>query len=157
MKITDLTFTEIEIQQPVRRVVSLVPSVTESLFGLGMGDRLVGRTTFCVSPEPNVKAIEIVGGTKNPKLDMILALNPDLVLANKEENRREDIRVPESRPPLPESGGCVLPAIARRQGTRPDIRRRQVADSGSSRAIGRRNPTLRARKRGRGACYGSRA
>jgi ABC-type Fe3+-hydroxamate transport system substrate-binding protein len=65
--------------------------VTESLFGLGMGDRLVGRTTFCVSPEPDVKAIEIVGGTKNPKLDMILALNPDLVLANKEENRREDI------------------------------------------------------------------
>lgn len=91
MKITDLTFTEIDIPQPVRRVVSLVPSVTESLFGLGVGAKLVGRTTFCVSPEPDVKAIEIVGGTKNPKLDKILALNPDLVLANKEENRREDI------------------------------------------------------------------
>lgn len=91
MRLTDMTFVEIEIQQPVRRVVSLVPSVTESLFGIGVGQRVVGRTSFCVSPAPEVDAIEVVGGTKNPKLDKIIALKPDLVLANKEENRREDI------------------------------------------------------------------
>src|SRR5690606_4519286 len=83
MRLTDMTFVEIEIQQPVRRVVSLVPSVTESLFGVGVGDRVVGRTSFCVSPAPEVNAIEVVGGTKNPKLEKIIALKPDLVLANK--------------------------------------------------------------------------
>jgi ABC-type Fe3+-hydroxamate transport system substrate-binding protein len=75
----------------VRSVVSLVPSVTETLFALGVGDRIVGRTVFCVSPEAQVSAIETVGGTKNPDLAKILALKPELVLANKEENRREDI------------------------------------------------------------------
>lgn len=91
MKLTDLTFTEIEIAQPVRRVVSLVPSITETLFALEVGDRLVGRTRYCVSPDPQVRAIEKVGGTKDPDLAKIIGLKPDLVLANKEENRREDI------------------------------------------------------------------
>ncbi|MBX3460410.1 MAG: ABC transporter substrate-binding protein [Planctomycetes bacterium] len=91
MKLTDLTFTEIEIPQPVRRVVSLVPSITETLFALGAADRLVGRTIYCVSPQPQVREIPTVGGTKNPDLKKIVELRPDLVLANKEENRREDI------------------------------------------------------------------
>ncbi|MCC7509462.1 MAG: ABC transporter substrate-binding protein [Planctomycetes bacterium] len=91
MKLTDLTFTELEIAQPVKRVVSLVPSITETLFALGVGDRLVGRTVYCVSPEPEVRQVPTVGGTKNPDLQKILELKPDLVLANKEENRRADI------------------------------------------------------------------
>jgi ABC-type Fe3+-hydroxamate transport system substrate-binding protein len=91
MKISDLTFEELEIPQPVESVISLVPSVTETLFALGVGGRLVGRTRYCVSPEPEVRDIERVGGTKDPDLKRIMELAPGLVLANKEENRREDI------------------------------------------------------------------
>jgi ABC-type Fe3+-hydroxamate transport system substrate-binding protein len=72
------------------RVVSLCPSVTETVFRLGRGDALVGRTRFCVQPAGAVEAVERVGGTKNPKIDRIVALRPDVVLMNEEENRRED-------------------------------------------------------------------
>src|ERR671938_938029 len=72
------------------RIVSLCPSLTELVFDLGRGDTLVGRTKFCVHPADRVGAVPSVGGTKNPKVDRIVALAPDLVLLNEEENRRED-------------------------------------------------------------------
>ena len=72
------------------RVVSLCPSLTETVFRLGKGESLVGRTKFCVQPADRVSAVERVGGTKNPRLERIFALAPDLVLMNEEENRRED-------------------------------------------------------------------
>lgn len=73
------------------RIVSLVPSLTELLIDLGAGQRIIGRTRFCIHPKDKVKAIEIVGGTKNPNLEKIIALKPDLIIANHEENRKEDI------------------------------------------------------------------
>lgn len=76
---------------PPQRIVSLVPSLTELVFSFGLGDRLVGRTRFCESPADGVERVPILGGTKNPVIDRIVAANPDLVIANKEENRREDI------------------------------------------------------------------
>jgi ABC-type Fe3+-hydroxamate transport system substrate-binding protein len=72
------------------RLVSLCPSLTELLHDLGAGDEVVGRTRFCVRPSPWVDDIERVGGTKNPKIERIIALTPDLVVMNEEENRRED-------------------------------------------------------------------
>ena len=69
-----------------RRVVSLVPSVTESLFLLGAGDLVVGRTDYCVEPMPAVGRVASVGGTKSADVDAIAALDPDLVLVNREEN-----------------------------------------------------------------------
>jgi ABC-type Fe3+-hydroxamate transport system substrate-binding protein len=72
------------------RLVSLCPSLTELVFDLGRGEALVGRTKFCVHPAGAVARVETVGGTKNPKVDRIIALAPDLVLMNEEENRRED-------------------------------------------------------------------
>src|SRR6185436_2709519 len=54
------------------------------------GDELVGRTKFCIHPADRVGAVEKVGGTKNPKIDRIIELAPDIVLLNEEENRRED-------------------------------------------------------------------
>ena len=69
-----------------RRVVSLVPSITESLFLLGVGDRVVGRTDYCVEPMPAVATVPSVGGTKSADVDAIAALRPDLVLVNQEEN-----------------------------------------------------------------------
>ena len=72
-------------------IVSLVPSLTELVFWLGRGDRLVGRTQFCEEPKGEVERIPSVGGTKNPKIQRILALRPGLVIANREENRKEDV------------------------------------------------------------------
>lgn len=74
-----------------QRVISLVPSLTEYLFDLGMAERLVGRTRFCIHPKSQVDAIPHFGGTKNPKIEAIRKAQPDLVILNKEENRREDV------------------------------------------------------------------
>ena len=76
---------------PARRIVSLVPSLTEALFALGLGERLVAVTDWCVHPAEAVDALPKVGGTKNPSLEDIVALEPDLVIANQEENRRRDV------------------------------------------------------------------
>jgi ABC-type Fe3+-hydroxamate transport system substrate-binding protein len=89
------------------RVISLCPSLTETVFCLGRGHLLVGRTKFCVQPEGAVNAVERVGGTKNPKLERIVALAPDLVLMNEEENRREDAEA------LAAHGVAVLSTFAR--------------------------------------------
>lgn len=74
------------------KIVSLCPSLTELVFDLGAGDSLVGRTKFCVHPADRVEAVEKVGGTKNPKVERVIELAPDLVLMNEEENRAEDAR-----------------------------------------------------------------
>ena len=76
---------------PYKKIVSLVPSLTELLFDLGLGDSVKGRTRFCVHPEEEVESVPIIGGTKNPRIDKIRAIEPDLVIANKEENREEDV------------------------------------------------------------------
>lgn len=77
-------------------IISLVPSLTELLFDLGLGDHVIGRTRFCVHPKDRVKKIPVIGGTKNPRLDKIRNLDPDLIIANKEENRREDVEILEN-------------------------------------------------------------
>lgn len=69
------------------RVVSLVPSLTETVCALGAGAALVGRTTYCVEPRAELQAVPACGGTKNPDLGRIVALRPDLVLACVEENK----------------------------------------------------------------------
>ena len=74
-----------------RRVLSLVPSETYNLARLGLADRLVGRSDYCVEPAAELEGVPTVGGTKNPDVDRILSLQPDLVLANQEENRRADV------------------------------------------------------------------
>lgn len=68
------------------RIVSLVPSHTQTLYDLGLRNRVVGRTRFCIHPKPWVDSLAVVGGTKDAKLERILALKPDLVLADKDEN-----------------------------------------------------------------------
>ena len=72
------------------RIVSLVPSITELLFDLGAGDRVVGRTPFCIHPRARVAGVRRVGGTKTPRLDRIRALEPTHVIVNVDENRLED-------------------------------------------------------------------
>src|SRR5690554_3572509 len=80
-----------ELDAPPGRIVSLVPSQTELLVDLGLADHIVGVTKFCVHPEKLRIEKTVIGGTKNVHLDRVKNLNPDLIIANKEENRREDI------------------------------------------------------------------
>ena len=74
-----------------RRIVSLVPSLTELLVDLGLEEKLVGVTRFCVHPPHLKKEKTIVGGTKNVNVENVRALAPDLVVANREENTRGDV------------------------------------------------------------------
>ena len=87
----DVLGREVTVPDPPRRVVSLVPSVTEICFALGAGDRVVGITRFCTEPPAGVAGKVRVGGEKNPNLDLIRRLQPDLVIGNVEENRKADV------------------------------------------------------------------
>jgi ABC-type Fe3+-hydroxamate transport system substrate-binding protein len=80
-----------DLPRPPRRIVSLVPSWTEALFALGLGERVVGVTEWCVHPAEAVDGLPKLGGTKTPDLAAVRALAPDLVIANREENRRRDV------------------------------------------------------------------
>ncbi|MEM7184464.1 MAG: helical backbone metal receptor, partial [Spirochaetota bacterium] len=73
------------------RIVSLCPSTTLTLFDLGLGTSLVGRTKYCIKPENEVGNVESVGGTKNPNWQRIAALNPSHILFNMEENEADDL------------------------------------------------------------------
>lgn len=83
-----------------QRLVSLVPSTTESVCAFGRGDRLVGCTRYCTEPAAALAGVARIGGTKNPKRERIAALQPDLVLANAEENRPEDLEWLAARMPV---------------------------------------------------------
>jgi ABC-type Fe3+-hydroxamate transport system substrate-binding protein len=78
------------------RIVCLVPSLTEWLCTLGLEKQLVGITKFCIHPSQIHSTITHVGGTKNPNIDQIRALNPTVVVMNREENRPEDAAALES-------------------------------------------------------------
>ena len=78
------------------RLVSLVPSITETLFSFGRGTQVVGITDYCTEPRGQVADKTTVGGTKNPDLARIVALAPQLVFAVAEENRREDVHALEA-------------------------------------------------------------
>lgn len=79
-----------------RRIVSLVPSLTEALFAFGVGERVVGRTRYCVHPAVAVGKVMKVGGTKKVDVPRVLSLEPDLVVAVREENTRADVEALES-------------------------------------------------------------
>lgn len=73
------------------RIVSLVPSLTELLFDLGVGDRVVARTDYCIHPADALASLPSVGGQKDPALDALVALAPSLVVVAKEENLKRDV------------------------------------------------------------------
>lgn len=77
---------------PDARIVSLVPSITETLIDLGLRDRLVGRTGFCIHPREAVRDIAKVGGTKDVRLDAVRALRPTHVIVNIDENEAPTVQ-----------------------------------------------------------------
>ena len=81
----------VKIAAPPRRIVCLCPSLTETLFDLGAGERVVGRTRYCVQPAGLVERVTTVGGTKDVDVEKIRELKPDLVIAEKEENPRATV------------------------------------------------------------------
>ncbi|HEY8518157.1 MAG TPA: helical backbone metal receptor [Candidatus Binatia bacterium] len=88
----DASGVEVALPERALRIVSLVPSVTETLFALGLGERVVGVTDWCIHPADALVGVARVRGTKNPDCARIAELAPDLVLANVEENREVDVR-----------------------------------------------------------------
>jgi iron complex transport system substrate-binding protein len=90
-EVTDETGRTMHIPQSVHRIVSLAPSLTETLYALGLGDLLVGDTDYCDYP-PDAQTKPRVGGVINPSLEAIAALHPDLVVATKTMNRRETVQ-----------------------------------------------------------------
>ena len=89
--VTDQMGNTVTVPQNPKRIVSLVPSQTELLYDLGLGDRVVGITKFCVHPDSWFRNKKRIGGTKDVKIDEVVALKPDLIIGNKEENTKEDI------------------------------------------------------------------
>lgn len=86
-----MTGRDISIPWPPQRIISLVPSQTELLADLGLEEQVVGITKFCVHPESWFRSKTRIGGTKAIHIDQIRALDPDLVIANKEENEKGQI------------------------------------------------------------------
>jgi ABC-type Fe3+-hydroxamate transport system substrate-binding protein len=91
MVIADQLGRKLNLPFTPKRIISLVPSQTELLFDLGLEHEILAITRFCVRPADKVNAKTTIGGTKNIDLALIKMLNPDLVIANKEENDREQI------------------------------------------------------------------
>ncbi len=91
LKVTDDMKRQLTFGAAPRRVVSLVPSDTFNVASLGCAGALVGRTDYCEAPADVVAKVPSVGGTKNPRVQDILDLSPDLVIANQEENTKKDL------------------------------------------------------------------
>src|SRR5688572_2288005 len=96
--IRDIRGQTFDFREPPQRVVSLVPSVTETLFDLGAGTAVAGITDFCIFP-PDLR-VPRLGGTKNPRVEDIRAVAPDLVHMNLEENLRRHAEAIETFAPV---------------------------------------------------------
>ena len=99
-ELTDACGRVVAVPERPQRVVCLCPSLTETLLELGLDERLVGRTRYCIHPAPQIDAVAVVGGTKKIDFDAMTACAPDLVIAEKEENRREDVEALAQRWPV---------------------------------------------------------
>jgi len=91
---------EVQIPNTPVKIVSLVPSITELLHFLGFDKEVVGITKFCIHPKKWQDTKHRIGGTKNLNIQNIIALEPDIVIGNKEENTREDISALEKKVPI---------------------------------------------------------
>lgn len=100
MNFTDQIGNTISLSHFPKRIVSLVPSQTELLCHLGLEDQLVGITKFCIHPTEIFKTKARIGGTKKVNFEKVKALQPDLIIANKEENDREQVLALEKIAPV---------------------------------------------------------
>lgn len=99
----------VNLSKYAERIISVVPSITELLYDLGLNNEVVGITKFCVHPDLWFKTKQKIGGTKNLNIDKIKSLQPDLIIANKEENTADDIDQLEKEFPVWVSDIADLP------------------------------------------------
>lgn len=126
IRVSDDLGREIQLPHQAQRIISLVPSLTETLFVLGCGDAVVGVTRYCTEPAGRVERVERLGGTKNPDVARIRALAPELVLVNAEENRREDFEA------LAQAGLTLFVTFPQGAADVPDLLRRIGRLTGAS-------------------------
>ncbi len=98
--VTDMMGRCVTLKKSPQRIISLVPSQTELLYDFGLKGQIVGQTVFCIHPESAFKTATKVGGTKKVKYDVIDALQPDLIICNKEENTKEIVETLEAKYPV---------------------------------------------------------
>jgi len=89
IQVTDHLERHVLLPKNPQRIVSLCPSITETLLALGASNQIVGRTQFCIHPKNQVTSIQRVGGTKNVSISRVMSCKPDLIIAEKEENTKE--------------------------------------------------------------------
>lgn len=97
---TDQMQRTMQVEFPPRRIVSLVPSQTELLYDLGLRDEVAGQTLFCIHPAEMHDSKPRIGGTKKLNMEKIAALQPDLIIGNKEENEQSQIEELMQRYPV---------------------------------------------------------
>lgn len=100
LSFTDQMGNTITLNQAPRRIISLVPSQTELLYDLGLQEEVIGITKFCIHPGHWFKTKQRIGGTKKVNINKVRALNPDLIIANKEENVKEQIEALQQFAPV---------------------------------------------------------
>ena len=100
IEVIDMLGRIVKIQKPIQRVVSLVPSQTEFLYELGLKDKIVAQTVFCVHPKSHYKKATKIGGTKKIRYEELDELQPDLIICNKEENNEEIVEVLSAKYPV---------------------------------------------------------
>ena len=91
MMVEDMIARRLVLRAVPKRIISLIPSVTELLFDLGVGENVVGITDYCIHPSGGLANLKRIGGTKNPDIEKIKLLNPDIIIADKNENTRRRV------------------------------------------------------------------
>lgn len=99
-KIVDHLDRTVTYSFPPKKVISLAPAITDTMYSLGLEKEIVGRTRFCIHPHDKVEQALNIGGTKDIKLDRIHQLKPDLIIAEKEENTKEIVEELEQHYPV---------------------------------------------------------
>jgi len=111
--VTDDLHRTVTIPRPAQRIVSLAPSITESLFAIGAGDQIAGVTTYCTYPS-SAASKPRVGGMTTPSIESIVALHPDLILVSMEGNLRDDFsRLADLKIPVAVTNPRTLDGIFR--------------------------------------------
>src|SRR5690625_4951166 len=89
--VTDHLNRTVEYQFPPKKIISLAPAITNTMYALHLENEIIGRTRFCIHPKEKIAGATNIGGTKDLKMDRIHHLKPELIIAEKEENTKEMI------------------------------------------------------------------
>ncbi|MCZ2256878.1 ABC transporter substrate-binding protein [Sporosarcina sp. G11-34] len=98
--VTDHIGRTITYNFPPKRIISLCPGITETLYALKLDSEIIGRTKYCIYPKDKVKNAQVIGGTKEINIAIIRELNPDLIIVEKEENTKDIVEILEKYYPV---------------------------------------------------------